>query len=66
MKKILSILLAVIVLATFAFFAVGSSGGGSSSSSSSYDRDAEYVGDAFGRSSDDVKDSVGALGEAMR
>lgn len=56
MKKILSILLAVIVLATFAFFAVGSSDG--SSSSSSYDRDAEIVGDAFGMDSDDVKDSV--------
>ncbi len=58
MKKIIALLLAVSILATFAFFAVGSTSGSSSSGSSSYDRDAEIVGDAFGMDSDDVKDSV--------
>ena len=53
----------------------GSSYGGSSYSggyssggsySSSYDRDADYVAGQFGVSSDRVKDSVGALADAIR
>lgn len=56
MKKVLSILLALLCLAAFVFFAVAS--GGSSSGGGSYSDDAKVVGDAFGMSPGDVQNQV--------
>lgn len=70
MKKFISILLCVLIVLSFSVFALGcSSADGSSSSTSSnskYDRDAEYIGSQFGKSSDEVKDSVERMAGAMK
>ena len=69
--KKLCVMLLVFMLAVLLLFSgcsgsSGYSGSSGSSGKSSYDRDAEYVGSQFGRSSDDVKDSVGRLADAMK
>lgn len=72
MKKAILVLLATITIASFGGMALGcSSSSGSSYSSgdsgykSKYDRDADYVGDQFGKSGDEVKDSVDRMAGAM-
>ena len=72
MKKAILIILAIITLTSFGGMAIGcsSSSGSSYSSSDSgykskYDRDAEYIGDQFGKSGDEVKDSVERMADAM-
>lgn len=64
MKKFISVVLTLIIVAAFACMALGC-GGSSGGSSSSYDRDAEYVADQFGVDSGYVKDSVGAMADAI-
>ena len=66
-------MLAIITIALYGGMAIGcSSSSGSSSSSysdsdekSQYDKDADYVGDQFGKSGDEVKDSVDRMAGAM-
>lgn len=66
MKILKALLLAALVFALCCCVGCSGGSGGSSGYDSQYDRDAEVVADAFGVDSDKVKDSVGALGEAMR
>lgn len=67
MKAFKTIMLFVIaLLICFSCTACSSSSTSSSGGRSQYDRDADDVAKSFGTDSDKVKDSVGALGEAMR
>lgn len=72
MKKTVSIILAIFIIMSFTGMAIGcsSSSGSSYSSSDSgykskYDSDADYVGSQFGKSGDEVKDSVDRMAGAM-
>lgn len=76
MKKL--VVFALVILVIIGFISLGNGCGSSgrsssssysssgSSSKSKYDRDAEYVGDQFGKSSDEVKNSVDRMASAMK
>lgn len=66
-KKI--IIAVIVILFLVLLYKCGGSGGNNYSDSSyksKYDRDAEYVGDQFGKDSQEVKDSVDRLAGAMK